>query len=124
MPGSFNVNLRKEKCNWMKTIFISLLIAHCSFLFAQTPGEWTWMKGDNAPFSSAHYGTQGVADMNNNPGARYMAISWVDSSGDFWMFGGYGNAGLYGVGNMNDLWRYNISTNTWTWMNGSASAYP
>lgn len=34
--------------------------------------EWTWVKGTNAAYSAGSYGTQGVPDVHNTPGARYM----------------------------------------------------
>jgi hypothetical protein len=52
------------------------------------------------------YGTQGVAAPANIPGARWDAISWTDSSGNFWLFGGdaYDSAGNQGT--LNDLWKF------------------
>ncbi|MEO5673341.1 MAG: kelch repeat-containing protein [Chitinophagales bacterium] len=95
-------------------------------LWKYTPAtnEWIWMKGSNAPFSYGVYGILGVPDNSNNPGARYMTSSWVDSSGNLWLFGGYGNDnGTFGTGILNDLWKYSITTNEWTWMKGANSAY-
>jgi len=34
------------------------------------------------------YGTQGVAAASNMPGARWRAVGWTDSNGDFWLFAG------------------------------------
>ncbi|MBK8340659.1 MAG: T9SS type A sorting domain-containing protein [Flavobacteriales bacterium] len=76
--------------------------------------NWTWMKGtflDNPP---AVWGSMGVPDINNQPPARTTCYgTWVDDQGDLWMFGGMMPPPV------DDLWRYNIATNTWTWMNGS-----
>jgi len=77
------------------------------------PGEWTWMSGDN----KINYGTKGTPDSSNLPGGRYAANSWTDSSGNFWLFGGYGHD-IYEEGLLNDLWQYNPSTDEWTWMSG------
>jgi N-acetylneuraminic acid mutarotase len=62
------------------------------------------------------YGTLGVPNPINNPGARWeTSAAWTDSSNNLWLFGGYEiNQGVF-----NDLWRYNIATNMWTWMKGS-----
>jgi hypothetical protein len=77
--------------------------------------EWTWMTGSNFAGATGAYGTQGVPGPLNTPGAREeSAGSWTDNAGNLWLFGGYTAAS-----NMNDLWRYNISTNEWTWMKGS-----
>ena len=36
------------------------------------------------------YGTKGVPDAANVPGARDESISWTDSAGNVWLFGGIG----------------------------------
>lgn len=84
-----------------------------------TTNQWTWMKGFNQIAQSGVYGTLGTASPTNLPGGRYGAGSWTDASGDFWMFGGrgYGSGALQGY--LNDLWRYNIASNQWTWVSGS-----
>lgn len=82
-----------------------------------TTNQWTWVKGDNAANQFAIYGTKAVANNVNKPGARYVSTSWQDASGDVWMFGGYGFDENY-AGNLNDMWKYNPTTNQWTWMHG------
>ena len=52
------------------------------------------------------------------PGARDESISWTDSHGNLWLFGGNGKA-AHTSGRLNDLWRYDPATNQWTWMSGS-----
>lgn len=80
--------------------------------------KWSWAGGSNGINTFATYGTQGVPSITNIPGARYIAVSWVDKSGKFWLFGGTGNAATES-GDLNDMWRYNPSTKEWTWMTGS-----
>lgn len=78
--------------------------------------SWTWMKGSNFTNQSGVYGTIGIEDSLNTPSARGCFSHWKDSIGNFWIFGGIGfNPGTF----FNDLWRYNLSTNNWTWMSGS-----
>lgn len=48
-----------------------------------------------------------------------MGISWKDMYGDLWIFGGYGFNGT-DAGYMNDLWKYHIATNEWTWVKGDS----
>jgi hypothetical protein len=83
-------------------------------------GQWTWMSGSNTVNGVGVYGTQGVPAATNNPGARTSGATWIDSSGNFWLFGGsvYGdsiNNYLY-----NDLWTYSATTGQWTWVSGSS----
>ncbi len=47
------------------------------------------------------------------------SISWTDSHGNLWLFGGYGYGSTTSSGYLNDLWRYDPATNQWTWMSGA-----
>jgi gliding motility-associated-like protein len=87
--------------------------------FNPTTNEWTWIKGPGLPNAMPNYGVQGVSAPTNNPGARYRGFSWVDNSGNFWIMGGYGYDVNGTQGALNDLWKYDLTTNEWTWMKGS-----
>lgn len=75
---------------------------------------WTWMKGDTIPNQTPIWGTQGVPSPTNNPGSRNCPATWVDDTGNLWMYGGYTMGNLTRA----DLWKYDITTNEWTWMSG------
>ena len=79
--------------------------------------NWTWVSGSSLTKQTGVYGTKGTAASSNVPGARTGSVSWRDSSGNFWLFGGTGidSAGTYDV--LNDLWKFD-GTN-WTWVSGS-----
>jgi N-acetylneuraminic acid mutarotase len=81
--------------------------------------EWTWMSGVNSGWQRGIYGTLGVPGPENVPGARILPVSWTDSSGNLWLFGGEGYDPSGGFGLFNDLWKYTPSTAEWTWMSGS-----
>ena len=68
--------------------------------------EWTWVSGSNAINQNGTYGTEGTAAPGNVPGARYGAVSWSDSSGNLWLFGGQGYPATGTFGYLNDLWKY------------------
>jgi hypothetical protein len=53
-----------------------------------TTGHWTWMSGDNVVRQAGVYGTQGVRDVNNKPGARAPGDIWPLANGEVWVFGG------------------------------------
>jgi hypothetical protein len=78
--------------------------------------QWTWMHGSGTTGAPAIHGTQGVPSPSNTPGARCeTSCTWTDNNGDLWLFGGTPS----GAGaSMNDLWKYSISLNQWTWMSG------
>ncbi len=88
-----------------------------SDLWKYSDGLWTWMGGPEVKQQVGVYGTQGAADPNNNPGARWGAFNWADASGDLWLFGGYGCDSNGSIFPLNDLWKY--SSGQWTWVAGS-----
>lgn len=79
--------------------------------------NWTWMSGSNVVDQSGVYGTQGTTDAANVPGARTYGTTWVDASGDLWLFGGGGYDSVGSLGALNGLWRWDGSN--WTWVSGS-----
>ncbi len=82
--------------------------------------EWTWVSGSNVAFQPGNYGIKGAASPTNVPGARWLASSWTDSKGGFWLFGGSGYDSLgYGAAALNDLWFFDPTTCQWTWISGS-----
>jgi N-acetylneuraminic acid mutarotase len=100
--------------------------------FNPPANEWAWMGGSSttgigcSSFNSCGwpgvYGTLGSPAVGNIPGSRYFTTDWVDASGNFWLFGGYGYDADGEVGQLNDLWEFNPSTKEWAWMNGSSMA--
>jgi hypothetical protein len=106
-------------------------------LWRYSNSQWTWMSGSSTLNSTGVYGSKGVSSANNRPGSRHSPVSWVDSNGSLWLFGGYGYNStntngmsfifflmkLKGVpvGYLSDLWRY--SNSQWTWMSGDSKLY-
>jgi hypothetical protein len=85
--------------------------------------NWTWVSGDSKVNQRGDYGTKGVAADTNKPGTRYGSVSWIDSKGNLWLFGGHGYAGTgFFWGNLNDLWKFDGAN--WTWVSGDIRAYP
>lgn len=83
-------------------------------------GNWAWMKGSNAIGQLGVYGSLGVEETSNTAGARSGAVTWTDSSGHLWLFGGYGYPASGTTGYLNDLWRYDVGSGNWAWIKGSA----
>ncbi len=87
--------------------------------FSPATQIWTWVGGSNTINAAAVYGTQGSAAAGNTPGGRCNAASWMDSSGNLWLFGGYAAYSAKSDGVLNDLWTYNAATGTWAWISGT-----
>lgn len=85
------------------------------------PYQWTWMGGSSTIGQPAAYGILGVPAPQNVPGGRWSPASWMDSNGNFWLFGGQGYDVDGNAGYLNDLWELNPSTNQWTWIGGSST---
>lgn len=85
-------------------------------LWKYSPGtnSWTWVNGSGLAAQAPVHGTLGVSAALNNPGGRNNSASWTDATGNLWLFGG-----IVGGNYCNDLWRYNIASDQWTWMGGS-----
>jgi N-acetylneuraminic acid mutarotase len=86
--------------------------------YSPTNGMWTWSGGSATNGAPGVYGTQGVAAATNFPGARAVG-GWKDTSGNVWVFGGYGYDSTGAQGSLNDLWEYSPSSQQWTWVSGS-----
>jgi len=52
------------------------------------------------------------------PGLRAGAVSWTDAAGNFWLFSGTGLDAFSSDAELNELWKYNLGSNEWTWMKG------
>ncbi len=84
-----------------------------------TTEQWTWISGSSAVDASGTYGSKGIAHPTNTPGGRNAAIGWTGHDGQLYLFGGQGRATAATLGYLNDLWRFDIASNSWTWLNGS-----
>ncbi len=74
--------------------------------YDRTSGNWACMKGASSANQGGTYGTPGTPNPANTPGARSLAVSWTDSSGALWLFGGNGYDKGNSLGRLNDLWRW------------------
>lgn len=94
--------------------------------FDPSSKSWTWILGKSTvPAArsgwSGVYGSRGIPSTINAPGSHLSGVSWMDRSGNFWLFGGFGNDSTGTMGNLNDLWEFNPSTELWTWIGGSST---
>ena len=89
--------------------------------YSPASDEWTWEGGSSSTNQLGVYGTLGTAAAGNAPGSRTAAASWIDASGNLWLFGGLGcdNAHASCAELLNDLWEYTPGTGLWTWVSGS-----
>lgn len=56
---------------------------------------------------------------------RVGAFNWIDKQGDFWLYGGYSAySKLKFASVLSDLWKYTVSTRTWTLISGNYTLTP
>jgi hypothetical protein len=123
-PGSASSPVTWTDANGTLWLFGGFGYTDNNFGFLNTlwkfnPGtnQWTWVNGGKIIDQPGVYGTMGTESNTNRPGARYGGSTWIDGSGNLWMFGGYGYDGV-DVGMLNDIWKYNPINNRWTWIGG------
>jgi len=81
--------------------------------------EWKWVSGSETVNQDGVYGIQNQANGSNVPGGRQASVSWMDSSNNFYVFGGYNLSPSGNPNAFNDLWKFD-GTN-WTWLSGSSA---
>lgn len=77
-------------------------------------GQWTFIGGIGGLVDQPGNYTSGTLF----PGSRTNPVTWTDGSGILWLFGGYGYDGQNILGYLNDLWEFNTTTRTWTFVSG------
>jgi VCBS repeat-containing protein len=78
------------------------------WIYDSSTNEWVWTLGANTNNARGVYGTLGVADPANQPGARFTPGTWVTLNGALWIFGGGGTDAFGSSGRLSDLWSYSI----------------
>ena len=82
-----------------------------------TTHQWAWISGSMLVNQVGNYGTQGTSAGTNLPGARQASASWIDASGNFWLFGGFDLDSKGSPDALNDLWEF--TGGQWTWKSGA-----
>lgn len=95
-------------------VCIAMLLFSANSLFAQ---EWTWTNEDSS--SASVYGLRGVPSVNNHPGKRMQATVWSPGNKVQYLFGGIAFDEDGKTMFMSDLWRYDSTSQCWTWLAGS-----
>jgi putative metal-binding protein/galactose oxidase-like protein len=128
IPGS-----RSDAVNWFANNYLWLMggdgytessagVLNDLWKYDPLSNQWTWVSGDNTPNMLGVYGTKGVGAASNNPGSRRNAVCWKVMYGALWLMGGEGFA-AGAPGWMNDIWKFDLTTNLWTWMHGDDVPY-
>ncbi len=86
--------------------------------FDKSSQQWTWLSGDKTGNQKGVYASLGAAHKDNKPGSRNQSISFFDSEGNFYLWGGTGYDMNGDQGVLNDFWKYSPVEDLWTWIGG------
>lgn len=104
------------KSSW-KRIYLIFLLSLCTSIANAQSVTWAFLKGFKDTTGTAVYGTMGVADPANKPGARHSSATWQIGS-KLYLYGGGGVTG--NTSYFNDLWEYDTDTGNWRWIKGNS----
>lgn len=83
--------------------------------------QWTWVAGAKFANGNGVFTPNVTTGEATAPSSRTGAVTWVDG-GALWLFGGRGlGAAGTAVGALSDLWKYDLSTHTWSWLHGPSA---
>jgi hypothetical protein len=85
------------------------------WVFSLTSHSWTYLGGPQVGSIVANYSNP------QWPGPRFGASTWDDGVDNLYLYGGegYTTSNLIASGALNDIWRYTVSTGTWTFLSGT-----
>jgi hypothetical protein len=89
--------------------------------FNTSQGQWSWISGSSITDISGVYN-----DSFSNPampGSRcdlQAFLKMQNQAASMYFFGGYGYDGSGSLKVLNDLWQFNILTQTWKWISGNS----
>lgn len=101
--------------------FSFLLVLFTGIVGYSQTNQWAWVTGDSTANALAIHGQLSISSPSNKPAGKFGAHYWRDKMGNIWLFGGKESTAVYPYANYrSDLWKFNISTNNWTWVKGDS----
>lgn len=76
--------------------------------------QWAWMKGNENSYNPGFYGRKGEENESNIPMSRQHSLLWTDN-GSVYLFGGKQE-----FNKLFDIWKYNVETNNFSWVDGKS----
>ncbi len=84
--------------------------------------QWRWVMGDEPTSQTATGNRTATYPVNKGeegiPGGRCAAVTWTDTAGNLWMYGGSGVTATTTTGNLGDIWKFDVTQEKWYWMGG------
>ncbi len=80
---------------------------------------WTWVKGSGERNTAGVDGPLGTAGSSYRPGGRFVLSHFQDKDGNLWIYGGEGTGSTSTYSRYTDFWKWNPSTEQWSFEGGS-----
>ena len=99
---------------------VAVLLLIKPLITLATISSYTWIDGFSFDTdTSGHYGELGLPNTTNLPGSRAFS-STITINHSLYLFGGRGYGSTSTIGELNDMWVFNVLTELWTWVSGSS----
>lgn len=85
------------------------------WVYNLTIKQWKCIQQNNV---AVNFGTKGVFNTTNTPGKRSQSITFVDNNGNLYLMGGTYISYTSTSVEYNDLWKYDITLQQWSWIGG------
>jgi hypothetical protein len=80
--------------------------------------QWVYLSGSMTADVQGNYGSQNIPSATNQPGSRASSSYWASENNSMlYLFGG---SAAITTEQLNDLWQFDVTTNTWTWISGTS----
>ncbi|MGB0064646.1 MAG: kelch repeat-containing protein [Terracidiphilus sp.] len=97
-------------------------LGYLNDLWEYSGGAWI-LKSANSTLTVPGVGLCNIGNYTSGSyavGGRSLSATWVDMSGNLWLFGGTGcDSASSTPGDLSDLWMYNVASGNWTFEGGS-----
>lgn len=107
-----------------KTLYVlgggnaSLSLSKDFWKFNIDTNNWTKLS-NGTPDGKGVFGIKGVENASNFPPDLTNVTTWTDADGNLYLFGGNTSSSYLDRDEYNTVWKYNVSTNMWSWISGS-----
>ena len=81
--------------------------------------DWTWLAGSSIGNQVGRFESKGIESITATPGSRSDAAGvYHEETKCFYMWAGWGFASGTTAGYLRDLWRWNVTSGNWAWIDG------
>ena len=100
------------------TAYTTYYVGNDLWTFDPDTKTWRWVTGDTSAGANRTGTYPAGRGMEGTPGGRCAMVTWTDTAGNLWLFGGSGVTTSTTAGVLADVWKFDISLEKWYYMGG------